>query len=361
MERVGVAIIGTGAITLANHLPGLALCPQAKVLSLCDSDQATLLNAAQHVDAVELSTDWHLNLCNPDVDALIISTPNFNHHEIALAAIAAGKHVLCEKPLALNYADALQMYRAAELANVRHMTAFTYRFVPAMRYMKHLVDFGEVGQPLHFRAQRFQDWGDHPLGWRQVKKLAGSGEMGDMLCHRIDYAHHLIGPITRLVADLRTFIPERGGQVSDVDDWVSMICQFSSDTTGVLESTKLATGRGEGHRGQDVVEINGTDGTIVYSTQKPLELQIGKRGDSNLRKLDVPAEFLVWEGSPRDPLQGDPLVTFRYDQGFEFIDAIVNQRPCRPSFREGAMTQAVMEAVQRSVDQREWVEVASVD
>ena len=87
------------------------------------------------------------------------------------------------------------MYRAAEAAGVRHMTAFTYRFVPAMRYMKHLVDAGDIGTPFHFRAQRFQDWGDRPMGWRQVKKLAGSGEMGDMLSHRIDYAHHLIGPI----------------------------------------------------------------------------------------------------------------------------------------------------------------------
>src|SRR5207249_9095356 len=116
--------------------------------------------------------------------------------------------------------------RAAEEARVRHMTAFTYRFVPAMRYMKHLVARGDVGTPYHFRAQRFQDWDDRPLGWRQQKKLAGSGELADMLSHRIDYAHHLIGPIARLVADLKNFIPARGGQPSDVDDWVSLICEF---------------------------------------------------------------------------------------------------------------------------------------
>ena len=101
------------------------------------------------------------------------------------------------------------MYRAAEDSGICHMTAFTYRFVPAMRYMKHLVDSGAIGSPIHFRAQRFQDWGDRPLGWRQVRALAGTGELGDMLSHRIDYAHHLVGPIKRLVARMRTFVPTR--------------------------------------------------------------------------------------------------------------------------------------------------------
>jgi predicted dehydrogenase len=142
----------------------------------------------------------------------------------------------------------------------------------------------------------------------------------------------------------------------------SVLAQFDrDDATGVLESTKLATGRGEGHRGQDTVEVNGTDGTIVYSTQKPLELWIGKRGDGDLHKIDVPREFLVWPGSPRDPSVGDPLATFRYDQGFEFIDAIVNDRPCRPSFRDGATAQAVMDAAIRSSDQRAWVDVPRME
>ncbi len=170
-----------------------------------------------------LFTDYHDAIAHDGVDAVIVSTPNFTHPAIVLAAVAAKKHVLCEKPLALDFAAAQAMYRAAEEAGVRHMTAFTYRFVPAMRYMKHLVDSGAIGTPTHFRAQRFQDWGVRPLGWRQVKKLAGSGEVGDMLSHRIDYAHHLVGPISRLVASVRTFVPKRGGQISDVDDWVAVL------------------------------------------------------------------------------------------------------------------------------------------
>jgi hypothetical protein len=114
-----------------------------------------------------------------------------------------------------------------------------------------------------------------------------------------------------------------------------MLARFDNDVTGVLESSKLATGRGEGHRGQDTVEVNGTHGSIVYSTQKPLELWIGHRGDADLRKIDVPREFQVWPGSPRDPSIGDPLATFRYDQGFEFHRRDHERPPLPPQLPRG--------------------------
>src|SRR5689334_13583616 len=143
------------------------------------------------------------------------------------------------------------MATAAEKAGVRHMTAFTYRFVPAMNYMSHLVKSGFIGEPYHFRSCRLQDWGDRNVGWRQIAKLAGSGELGDMLSHRIDYAHLLLGPIQRIVADIRRFLDTREGQPSDLEDWVTILAEFSGNrATGVLESSKLATGRGEGGRSQ---------------------------------------------------------------------------------------------------------------
>src|SRR5437764_15402415 len=128
------------------------------------------------------------------------------------------------------------MDRASERAGVRNMTAFTYRFVPAMRYLKHLVDRGELGELYHFRAQRFQDWCDRELGWRQIRALCGTGELGDMLSHRIDYAHHLVGPIARLAADLRMFIPTRGRPPSEVDDWAAVPAAVQSGTTGGAET-----------------------------------------------------------------------------------------------------------------------------
>src|SRR5256885_9688923 len=145
MKQIGIAIIGCGGITLQNHLPGLALCPEAKVVALCDADPATLERARQQTGVKVTSTQYEELVKRDDVQAVIIATPNFIHAPIALAAIAAGKHVFCEKPIALNFEEAVSMWRAAEAANVRHMTAFTYRFVPAMRYMDHLVKQGAVG------------------------------------------------------------------------------------------------------------------------------------------------------------------------------------------------------------------------
>ena len=360
MSVIRIGIVGSGAIALANHMPGFALCPQARVVALCDNDPATLQRASQQTGIAATFSDYNQLLDKADLDAVVIATPNAFHAPIALAAIARKKHVLCEKPIAMNLAEARQMLSAAEAAGVRHMTAFTYRFVPAMQYMRHLVHSGAIGRPYHFRASRFQDWGTRNLGWRQIKKLAATGELGDMLSHRIDYGHLLIGPVARLVARTKRFVDVRQGHPSDLDDWVAIVADYESGTTGVLESTKLATGRGEGHYGQDLCEVNGSEGTIAYSTQRPLELRIGKVGAKDLETVSVPKEFRVWPGSPRNADQGDPLVTFRYDQDYEFYEAIRERRACRPSFVDGARAQAVMDSAVESDAQGQWVDVPEV-
>src|SRR5258706_5906758 len=233
MATIGIALIGSGGIALANHVPGLALRPEAKLVALCDTNPATLEKASRATGVTVTSTDYHEIIKRDDVHAVVIATPNYVHAPIALAAIEAGKHVLCEKPLAMNLDEAMRMYRAAEAAKVRHMTAFTYRFVPAMRYMAQLAESGKLGKLYHFRAQRFQDWGDRNLAWRQVKKLAATGELGDMLSHRIDYGHFIVGPMTRITAQLKRYLDVRGGQPSDLDDWVAMLAEFKTNTTGV--------------------------------------------------------------------------------------------------------------------------------
>jgi predicted dehydrogenase len=357
MATIGVALIGSGGIALANHVPGLALCPEAKLVALCDTNPETLEKASKATGVTNTYTNYQDVLKRDDVHAVIVATPNVFHAPIVLAAAAAKKHILCEKPLAMNLAEAVKMYHAAEAAGVRHMTAFTYRFVPAMHYMSYLCHSGKLGRMYHFRAQRFQDWADRNLAWRQVKKMAATGEMGDMLSHRIDYGHFLIGPMTRVVAQLRRFIDVRGGQPSDLDDWVGMLSDFEKGATGVLESTKLATGRGEGGRSQDYCEVNGSEGSAVYYLNKPHEIQIGHRGGNGLETVPVPREFLTWPGSRRDPTVGDPIVTFRYDQDVEFIDAILDNRPCRPSFLDGVRVQAVMESALISDSEKKWVDV----
>jgi predicted dehydrogenase len=363
-KSLGIAQVGTGAIALANHLPGVQAAAYGEMVALCDVNQAALQQAFTATGIEKVYTDYHRMLQDPAVDAVIIATPNLFHKEIALAAIAAGKHVMCEKPLALNYADALEMQQAAGKAGVRHMTAFTYRFVPAMRYMRHLIQSGYIGQPYHFRVNRLQDWGDRYMAWRQSMAMAGSGELGDMLSHRIDYGHFLIGPIARLVASTKHLIPTRydgagNAYPSDVDDWVAVLAEFESGVTGNLESSKLAAGRGEGGKAQDYCEVNGSEGTLIYYLGQPNTLQIGKRGGL-LETVAVPEEFLKVPGSPRDPHQGDPVQVFRYDQDFEFIQAIVEGRPCQPSFLDGVLAQGVMDAIQLSDREKRWVDVPKV-
>ena len=148
MKPLGFAIIGCGGITLQNHLPGLALCPETWVTALCDANAGVLEAARRQTGVAVVTTDYREVVARDDVHAVIIATPNHLHAPIALEAIAHGKHVLCEKPLALNAADARSMAAAADQAGVRHMTAFTYRFVPAMRYLHHLIRRGDLGQDL---------------------------------------------------------------------------------------------------------------------------------------------------------------------------------------------------------------------
>src|SRR4051812_2229862 len=360
MSTIGVALIGCGGIALQNHIPRLALCPETKVTALCDTDKANLQKASQQTGITAISTDYNQIVRRDDIQAVIIATPNVSHAPIALAAIAAKKHVLCEKPIAMNYGEAVGMYEAAEKARVRHMTAFTYRFVPAMRYLAHLVKSGALGQPYHYRSCRLQDWGNRPLGWRQVAKLAGSGELGDMLSHRIDFAHSLMGRMTRIVANTKRFIDDRSGTVSDLEDWVAIISDFANGATGVLESSKLATGRNESWRSQDYVEVNGSKASYVFFTERWNELQVGKPGGMGLEKMIIPEEFWRYPGTTRDPRQGDSLVSFRYDQDFEFIDAIRNNRPCTPSFLDGARAQSVMDCALQSARERRWTDIPEI-
>ncbi|HKQ40772.1 MAG TPA: Gfo/Idh/MocA family oxidoreductase, partial [Verrucomicrobiae bacterium] len=159
------------------------------------------------------------------------------------------------------------------------------------------------------------------------------------------------------VANLKRFFDDRSGQSSDLEDWAVIMAEFANGATGVLESSKVATGRNESWRSQDYVELNGSDASFVFFTERWNELQMGKPGGLGLEKMTIPREFWTVPGSPRDPGKGDPLVTFRYDQAFEFIDAIRNQRTCSPSFLDGARAQLIMDAAVQSATERRWVQL----
>lgn len=369
-SKVGVGVIGVGGISGYVHLPGLKLSPQAEIVALCDSDADRLKQRAEEYGVPHTFEHYDDLLRYPAVDAVVIATPTNQHVPIALAAIAAGKHVLLEKQLGMTYAETVGLYQAAERASVRHMTAFTYRFVPAMRYLKHLVSQGTIGLPRHLRVARIQDMPDTYLGWRQHRTLAGSGEVGDMGAHRIDFCHDVIGPIARVIGLTRTFVPVRtksdGTSVAaEVEDFSVFLAEFA-DGVGVEQGTvasfdlsKVAKGREAGGKGLDEFEVYGTEGTLIYHLHRPHEIQIGRPGGV-LETVPVPRNFLVYPGSPRDPFVGDPTRTFRYDQDFAFVQAIIHGHGAIPTFYDGMRCQAVVDAVLESSRERRWVDVADV-
>jgi predicted dehydrogenase len=360
-KKVRVAFIGTGAVTAYHHLPGLRLDPRAELVAICDTAPDVLENRRIEWNVAYATTD-PLELCASDsIDAVVIATPNDTHRPIAMAAARAGKHVMCEKPLGLSAGEVREMYQAARDAGVVHMTAFTYRFAPAMRYLRHLLKSGSLGAPRHFRSQRFLDWPETSWGWRQYRTRAGAGDLFDMTIHRIDFAVDLLGPIARVCGAVARFAPRNqtaDGQPcppSDVDDWSCLIGEFASGATGVWEGTTLAKGYHRDGFGYEWAEVNGSERSAVYRLHEPNTILLGKSGH-DLAPAAVPPEFLKPAGSPREPAQGAPATVFRYDLLWEFVSAIVEARPAIPSFYDGLNAQVVADAVLKSHAERTWVD-----
>lgn len=359
---VRIAIIGAGAVSDYHHVPGIRLDPRAALVAACDTSRELLEARRQDWKIDRVTTDVEAICTAPDIDAVIIATPNFTHRPMAVLAARHGKHIMCEKPLGLNAAEVREMYHAARDHRVVHMTAFTYRFAPAMRYLRHLVTSGGLGEPRHFRSQRFLDWPETSWGWRQYKDKAGAGDLFDMTIHRIDFAIDLLGPIRRLCGAVARFAPRdrtKEGQPcppSEVDDWSSLIGEFECGATGVWEGTTLAKGYGLKGFGHEWAEVNGAEGSAVYRMHDPNRILLGKTGQ-DLDAVEVPSEFLVPAGSPRRAGEGEPATVFRYDLVWEFVSAIVGQRDAIPSFYDGLRAQIVADAVLESHDQRRWLEL----
>lgn len=365
-STVRAGIIGVGSIAEYVHVPGIQCSPGVSLVAIADADPDLLNRRKAEWNVDRAYTDPMQLIQDEDVDAVIICTPNFLHAPLAIAAARAGKHVLCEKPLALNLDEARAMLQAAADAGVVHMTAFTYRFVPAMRYLKHLMDSGAFGEARHFRSQRFQDWPETSLGWRQYRRYAGTGELGDMASHRIDFGHHLIGAISEVCGALKQFVPrdrDDSGQPvppSDTDDWCAFLAFFETGTTGVFESTKLASGRGSGGKGHDFVEINGSEGSGIYELRHPYRVLLARRGGI-YEEAPVPQQFWKHPQANRPAEPTDPEREWRWDQDVEFFTAIQEHRIPSPSFLDGVRCQAVMEAVLQSWAERRWATVPSID
>jgi predicted dehydrogenase len=347
---------------------------------LCGRDAQWLEQAAATLGFSKTETDWRKLVEREDVDAIDITAPSNAHKEIALAAIKAGKHVFCEKPLALTAADAREMESAAMEAGVANQVGFNYRFAPALVLAKRLIDDGKIGRIFHFRGSFLQDWiidPEFPKVWRLDKSVCGSGALGDLGAHVIDAARYLVGEIEEVSGAQTTFVKERpvvermtglSGKASadaprakvDVDDASAFIARFESGAMGLFEATRFA----QGHKNDMRLEINGEKGSLRFEFERMNELWYfsaeDEPGEQGWRMIQVSEGIHpYWDRWwPAGHVIGFPE-TFAHEL-YEFAQRAAQGQACSPSFADGARVAEIMDAVELSARRRAWVAVGEV-
>lgn len=357
--------------------PELDVKPVLKVI--CGRDRDAVQDAAQTYGWEEWETDWEKVIARDDIDIVDICTPGNLHLPMALAALQAGKHVICEKPLANTLEEARELLSVAANASKKTMVAFNYRRVPAVALARQLIAEGRIGKIYHWRAVYLQDWiidPDFPLVWRLEKDKAGSGPHGDLNAHIIDLALHLVGDIDLVVGADTTFIKERptldavdaglgakGGDTMGrvtVDDATLFLARFANGALGSFEATRFAAGR----RNHNRFEINGSKGSIAFNLEKMNELQFYSREDED--HIQGFREIIVGEGSqPFMSAWWPPGHIIGWEHTFthefrDFFEAIAKDEAFSPDFAEGTKVQAVLEAVVDSAKSGRWMDVPRV-
>jgi predicted dehydrogenase len=372
-QRIRVGLIGAGRIAAFVHLPSLRLLPDlSEVTAVASRDPAKAKAFAERWGIPRVHDTWEALLADPEVEAVVICPPSDLNVPVAAAAIEAGKHVLCEKPLALTHPEARTLAAAADGSPGRvHMVAFTFRFAAALRYLRRLVDEGHFGEIRHWRMSYFNDGQldpGLPYAWRHQRARGGAGVIADMGSHMIDAARYLLGDVAAVSAVNRTYVAERaipgGGrgrvETPEASAWVA---EFTSGVIGTFDVSRGVAGRGGTGRPQyQGVEIHGTGGAALYELIHPFQLQVSL-GPAMARRqhwatIEVPPELAVYPGSPRNPRADDPLHGYKLDQGVAFVRAVRGETTDYPTFRDGAAVQAVVDAVDLSARERRWIEVA---
>ena len=361
---VGYAFMGRAhsqAWRTVDRVFDLPLRP--RLAAICGRDRAATEAAAGRLGWAAAETDWRALIARDDVQLIDIAAPGGVHAPIAIAALQAGKHVLCEKPLANTLAEAERMSAAADAAfpsGARAMVGFNYRRVPALALARRLVEQGRIGTLRHVRAVYLQDWlvdPDSPLTWRMQAEQAGSGALGDLGAHIVDLARFLTGDeIAGVSAVSATFVEQRplpdgegAGEVT-VDDAVVFTARFESGALGSFEATRYAAGRKNGLR----IELNGSAGSLAFELERLNELEFYDGNDTDGGSTAGFRRILVTE--PEHPyLSGwwPPGHTLGWEHTFtnqarDLLTAIADGGQPGPSFGDGLAVQRVLDAVARS-------------
>ena len=360
---LGYAFMGKAHTNAYKTLPYMVYPPPAvpKLVAIAGRDEAAVSEAARRYGYERPYTDWRELIADPRVELFDNGGPNGLHAEPCIAAAAAGKHILCEKPLGRTREEAKAMLDAVAGKPIKHMVGFNYRFVPAIRHAYDLIQSGALGEIYHFRAVYLQEWitdPDFPLIWRLQGDAAGSGALGDLGAHIIDLARFLVGEPASVMALTRTFIPERPladgsgrGKVT-VDDAFEAVVEFEGGTVGTLEASRFAPGRKNGQ----AWEINGSKGSLRFDLERFNELEVywqdppvkGTAGFT--RVLVTEAEHPFWSNWwPHGHIIGWEH-TFVHEIA-HLLDAIVNDKDVAPlgaTFEDGYRNAVICDAILES-------------
>ncbi len=373
-KELRIGLVGTGFMgrthsngykRIGDFFPDLQYRPLLKAVCARREDKVKAFAEQWGYESYE--TDYKKLISRNDIDAVDICTPNDMHAEIAIAAINAGKMILCEKPLARNVDEAQKMVDAVEKAKVANTVWYNYRRIPAVTLAKQIVDSGKLGKIFHYRANFLQDWtinADLPQGgdglWRMDIDAAGSGVTGDLLAHCIDTAIWINGKITDVSAVTETFIKERMHQLTGkvqkvgIDDACIFHCHFENGSLGLFESTRYA----RGHKALYTFEINGENASIRWNLHDLNRLEYFDYNDESV--VRGWRSILVTDGDqPYMNRWWVPGLTIGYEHSFvhqaaDFLKSLEEGKPCSPTFRDAFETQKVCEAVINSANSKSW-------
>ncbi len=381
MKKIGIGLVGYNFMGKAHSNAFLKvgkffnLSAEPDMAMICGRTESKVKAVQENWGWKNYCTDYRDMLKRDDIDIIDISTPNNSHMEIALAAAESGKHIICEKPVAMNSNEAREMLEAVRKSGKKHMVWFNYRRVPALALAKRIIAEGKIGDIYHVRATYLQDWiidPEFPLVWRLKKEIAGSGAHGDLNAHIIDMARFLVGEFDEVTGLEKTFIKERPdvaeegslsasagektGEVT-VDDAVLFLARFKNGAIGSFEATRFANGRKNGNR----IEINGSKGSMVFYFERMNELEYFSSDDPDY--LQGFKKILVTESChPYIDAWWPPGHIIGYEhtfinQAYDLIQGIMNDLPLYPDFEDGLKCQQVLDAVVTSARERSWIKV----
>jgi predicted dehydrogenase len=369
MSELGIGLVGSGfmgrchAIALASAGRVFNLPHRPRFEMLADVTESAAAASAGALGFARATADWRELVADPRVDVVHITAPNELHLPIALAAIAAGKPVHCEKPLALNAPDARRLADVAEAAGVTTIVGFNYLKNPIQQLAKEIIESGEIGEPIGFRGIHAEDYmldPAAPYSWRH--ETLGGGVLMDLGSHIVSLARFLLGEISRVNARSRTVIARRldgsgAERRVEVDNWSDVLVEFANGVTGSLQASWLSAGRSM----QLAYEVSGSRGTLSFTQERLNELRL-YRTDADPRTAGVSTIVAGPEHPPYAafcPAPGHQL-GFNDLKAIEirdFLVAVAEGRSASPDFRQAAKIQAVIDAALRSAKSRQWEEV----